>query len=62
MDRSRLPQAGMKYQGKSGKASITETSNMLYRDRNGTLYISPWKHDDDDDDDDGGEDDDDDGI
>jgi len=44
----------MKYQEKSGKASITETSNLLYRDRSGTLETSPWKHDDDDDDDDGG--------
>jgi len=48
----------MKYQEKLGKASVTETSKLLYRDRNGTLGISPWNHDDDDD----GEDDDDDGI
>jgi hypothetical protein len=48
----------MKYQEKSGMASVTETSKLLYRDRNGTLGISPWKHDDDDDDDDGEDDDD----
>jgi hypothetical protein len=52
----------MKYQEKSGKAPVTETSKLLYRDRNGTLGINSWKHDDDDDDDDDDGEDDDDGI